>query len=232
MSGFWGFLGPVGLIRRMMLLAIFFLIALVAIAVTPEVNNQNITLGIFLSDGKVLFLNLAFLFTASGLGGCFAGLFQASRYIANSTFDPKYESSYWIRIVLGLMAGMILAELVPLNFLSGDNPDSSIQSIGKPVLALLGGFSAAAVYRIIARMVETLESLVRGDTREATAAHEQVAKAQFESQLTENRLSLASNLTRLRQRIGADADSAEIRRELDSVLDGLIDPGSTGARAT
>ena len=79
--------------------------------------------------------------------------------------------------------------------------------------ALLSGFSAAAVYRIIARMVETLESLVRGDTREATAAHEQVAKAQFESQLTENRLSLASNLTRLRQRIGADADSAEIRRE-------------------
>lgn len=228
--GFWGFLGPVGLIRRMMLLAILFLVGLVAIAVTPQVNADNIALGIFLSDGWVLLLNLGFLFTASGLGGCFAGLFQASRFVANSTFDPKYESSYWIKIVLGLMAGMILAELVPLDFLGGDTGDRSIESIGKPLLALLGGFSAAAVYRIIARMVDSLESLVRGDTKEAAVAQENVTKAKFGSKLTENRLGLAANLTRLRQKIGSDTDLEEIRRELDKVLDGLIDTGSIDAR--
>ena len=119
--------------------------------------------------------------TEPGLGACFAGLFQANRYIANNTFDPKFESSYWIRIVLGLMAGIILAELIPLNLLSESGTSgsesggsSSIAALGKPVLALLGGFSAAAVYRIIARIVDALESLVRGDTKDAMAARDQV----------------------------------------------------------
>ena len=68
------------------------------------------------------------------------------------------------------------------------------------------------------------------DTKEAAAAQENVTKAQFESKLTENRLGLASNLARIRQKIGSDAGSEEIRRELDRVLDGLIDPGSIDAR--
>jgi hypothetical protein len=37
----------------------------------------------------------------AGLGACFAALFLANRYIAEGTFDPKYESSYWIRFILG-----------------------------------------------------------------------------------------------------------------------------------
>jgi hypothetical protein len=174
-------------------------------------------------------LNLSFLLAAAGLGACFAGLFQANRYIANSTFDPKYESSYWIRIVLGLMAGMILSELIPLDIFggggaenSGSGVTTSTQALGKPVLALLGGFSAAAVYRIIARIIDALESLVWGDGKETTAAQEQAARAQFESQLTQNRLSLASNLTKIQQKLGSGASPEELKQELDKIMNNLI----------
>ncbi|MFQ6027207.1 MAG: hypothetical protein ACE5Q6_06925 [Dehalococcoidia bacterium] len=229
-KGFWGFLGPVALIRRMMFLAIVFLVALIAIGVTPLVNSQSINAGIFNSSGTELLLNLLFLLAAAGLGACFAGLFQANRYIANSTFDPKYESSYWIRIVLGLMAGIILAELIPVDLLGGGGAEgggaSSTQALVKPVLALLGGFSAAAVYRIIARMVDSLESLVRGDTKTMTqdmlVAQGQASKAQLEASLATNRLNLAASLTKLQQKLGPDANPEEIRQELDKVLGSLI----------
>ena len=40
------------------------------------------------------------------------------------------------------------------------------QALGPPTIALLGGFSASAVYRILTRMVEALESIFSGGARE------------------------------------------------------------------
>lgn len=217
-SGLWGFIGPVGLIRRMMVLAILFLAAFIALGVSPSVNAASISRGIFESAGVILLLNLLFLLSAAGLGACFAALFQANRYIANNTFDPKFEASYWIRVVLGLMAGIILAELIPLDFFGS----GTVQSLGKPVLALLGGFSAAAVYRIISKIVDALESLVRGDGREIAASQGQAIKAQYESQINEHRLNLAASLTRIQQKFGSTNDPEEMKRELDKVLNDLI----------
>jgi hypothetical protein len=182
-----------------------------------------------------LLFNLLFLLSAAGLGACFAGLFLANRYIANNTFDPKYEASYWIRIVLGLMAGIILAELIPLDLLGGTGSlaaasgtgaehttASAVNTLGKPVLALLGGFSAAAVYRVISKIVDALESLVRGDNRENAAVLDQATKAQYQSQLAAQRLTLAANLTGIQQKIDRTGDSEELKRELDRVVSGLL----------
>jgi len=218
-GGIWGFIGPVGLIRRMMVLAMLFLAAFIGLSVSPLVNANSISRGIFESAGPVLLFNLLFLLSAAGLGACFAALFQANRHIANNTFDPKYEASYWIRVVLGLMAGIILAELIPLALVGGS---SAGHALGKPMLALLGGFSAAAVYRVVAKIVDSLESLVRGDGREISAAQGQTARAQYESQLTAHRLTLAANLTRIQRKIGSNGDQADLRQELDRVLSGLI----------
>ncbi len=86
--------------------AIIYLICFIVISLSPYVNTASLAKGIFASSGLVLLLNLIFLLTAAGLGACFTALFQANRYIADGTFDSKYESSYWIRFVPGLMAGM------------------------------------------------------------------------------------------------------------------------------
>jgi hypothetical protein len=227
-TGIWGFLGPVGLVRRMMAAAIIFLVALIALSISPLIDTESINQGIFQADGMSLLVNMLFLLTAAGLGACFAGLFQANRYISDASFDPKFESSYWVRLVLGLMAGMILAELVPLDFLGGGEGEDAghLQALGKPVLALLGGFSAAAVYRIINRIVEALESVVRGDVKDVVAARDEAHRARYQSQLTETRLGLAASLSKVQQQISSGADPDQVKQELDRLLNNLVPSGS------
>ena len=139
------------------LMALMCLASFVALATSADVNTVSVSKNILEIHGFPLLLNLLFLLTAAALGACFAALFQANRFIAEGTFDPKYESSYWIRVILGLIAGLLLSHMVPLT-----NDDISKLSVTKPMLALLGGFSAAMVYRIISRLIEAVESLVRG----------------------------------------------------------------------
>lgn len=157
-KGFLNFLGPVPLIRRMMFASILSLIMFVTISLSPDVSRTGG--GILDSSGIELLLNELFYLSAAGLGASFGALFTANRYITEGTFDPKYESSYWIRFALGLIAGIILAEVITLV------SEESLTGLAKPALAMVGGFSAALVYRILNRLVETIESLFRGETRE------------------------------------------------------------------
>lgn len=69
-------------------------------------------------------------------------------------FDPKYEPSYWIRLLVGIMAGLILASLIPVD------PDA-LNGLGHPTLSLLGGFSASLVYRILNLLVSFVEDIVK-----------------------------------------------------------------------
>jgi len=47
----------------------------------------------------------------AGLGAAFYTLFTAHEYVRKRTFDPRYNSVYLIRFVLGVIAGLILANL-------------------------------------------------------------------------------------------------------------------------
>jgi hypothetical protein len=170
-------LGPVRLVRHMLIVVIVLLAAFVLLATSPEVNHGSGD--IFTSSGMPLLLNELFLLTAGGLGAAFSSLFTASRYIKAGTYDPKHESTYWLRLILGLMAGLLLAALIPVG-----GADSS--ELSKPLLALLGGFSASVLYRILERLVQTVESLVRGETHEQQA--DQLADA-VARQVTQNLMS-------------------------------------------
>ena len=45
------------------------------------------------------------VFLASLLGSSFSALFTANRYVVARTFDPRYETTYWSRLWLGVVAG-------------------------------------------------------------------------------------------------------------------------------
>lgn len=229
-GGFWLFLGPVPLIRRLMLVAFFSLVALIAISLSSEVNGDTKNFSLLENDGLSLLLNQLFLLTAASLGATFANLFQANRFIKDNTFDPKFESSFWIRYVLGLMSGMILALLIPIEtmFASGEGGASGgalLQGLGKPSLAMLGGFSAAVVYRILNKVINAIDSLVRGDVREEVAAHEQAAKARLAEQEVRHRVGLAGQLNKLRQQLGAGGDPERLKLELDRIQQSLFSEG-------
>ena len=181
------FLGAVPLLRELWLLSLLFLIFLVATGASNLVTAESINRGFLDSAGENLYANQLFLMACAGLGACFAALFQASNYVSNSTYDPKYDSTYWARILLGVIAGIIIVEMLPRElFSSGEDHDTPISSFGKPTLALLAGFSANLVYQILLRLVAMVETLVKGDATAIMEAKNDV--------LTSKRLELKADL--------------------------------------
>jgi uncharacterized membrane protein YeaQ/YmgE (transglycosylase-associated protein family) len=152
--GLWGVLGPVRLVRLLLVGSGVFLAVFIAASLSPAVHVGSGD--IFTSSGPTLLINEVFLLAAAGMGASFAALFRVNRYIANGTFDQTYEASYLVQVVLGLIAGMVLSSLIPAEG-SGTFSDRAL-------LALLGGFSASVVHRVLVRLVDTVESLVAGET--------------------------------------------------------------------
>ncbi len=166
-------LGPLSSIRRLVLGAAFFTMVFVLSSLSDSISHQNLSMDIYSLDGMASLEILIFLMSAAAMGGCFHALFIAHSYIEQGTYDPRFESSYWMRIGLGIIAGLVLSQMIPIGpgpEAGGDAaaPVSSASVFGKPLLALLGGFSATLVYTILQRLVETVESLFT--QRQAPAA--------------------------------------------------------------
>ena len=113
-------------------------------------------------------LTARYLVSASALGASFAALFKVRKYVENLSYDSQYESSYWVRFVLGVMAGLILS--VSLSNLLPTRDDSEQFQISVPVLALIGGFSSDLVYRILKRLLDAVETLIEGSASEINEA--------------------------------------------------------------
>lgn len=153
-------LGPVPLVRALTGTAVCCLLAVVLTGLPAEVSMENMRAGILASSGRTLLFNMLFLLFCAGLGASFASLFQVHGYIAKGTYDPKYDSAYAAQLILGIMSGLILVEMLPPQLFDS----AGMRSFGKPALSMLGGFSATAVHRLLQRIVEIVETAVRGTT--------------------------------------------------------------------
>ncbi|SOZ35587.1 hypothetical protein [Cupriavidus neocaledonicus] len=153
-------LGPVPLVRALTGTAVCCLLAVVLTGLPAEVSMDNMRAGILASSGRTLLFNMLFLLFCAGLGASFASLFQVHGYIAKGTYDPKYDAAYAAQLILGVMSGLILVEMLPPQLFDS----AGMRSFGKPALSMLGGFSATAVHRLLQRIVEIVETAVRGST--------------------------------------------------------------------
>jgi hypothetical protein len=145
-------ISPVPLLRHLMLVAFLSLAGFILIALSPYISEKGGD--IFHADGLTLLTNLMFFVLSASLGACFAALFQVNDYITQGIFDPKFAPSYWIRLLVGIMAGLILASLIPID-------PNALAGLGKPTLALLGGFSSSLVYRVLNLLVGMVEDIVK-----------------------------------------------------------------------
>ncbi|KVS40833.1 hypothetical protein WK43_03700 [Burkholderia ubonensis] len=203
-------LGPVPLIRLLTFSALGFLFAVIATSLSPHVSSENIDRGFLQSDGTPLLWNTLFLLCCAGLGASFATLFQAHRYVAASTYDPKYDASYGARLILGVIAGLILVEMLPSQLFA----QGTMQSFGRPALAMLGGFSATAVHRVLQRLVDTLETLVQGDRSADVDATLVATRARAASERAHWQGELAASLLDLQQSLDTSASADAIRARL------------------
>lgn len=129
----------------------------------------------------------AFLLASAGLGVCFAQLYRLSRDVAAATYDEGRNFQVFVAVILGLASGTILAQFIPLTSVG------SLGSLTKPTLALIGGFSSSLVFRILTRLVDSVEALFApdADTQKETAGREK------EAQATETRAAVARELIRV-----------------------------------
>lgn len=222
---FVAFGGPIGVVPRLLLAGMAFLLLFIGISQTTAINPSNLTTDLLSLDGWQLLAVALLYLSAAGLGATFAALFQVNRYITDGTYDPTYEASYWVRIALGLMAGLMLASIINLpigtaDLAFGQDPATGDGSLppgdlmSKPLLALVGGFSATLVYRVLNRLVDAVQSVFQGDPRDVRQANEESVRSRAEAQGAASRMELAGRVTDLVHAIDTTGKTEDVRQRL------------------
>ena len=159
----WYSLGPLPIGRLMLGLAILSLFVLLGIPLSEEVSPVNMSKTMLELAGYSLFMKEAYLFSAASLGSCFQNLQRINVVISNGSYDPKFQSTYWTRWAMGVISGIIIAQLIFVFLLQTPTTGASLPAtIGQPLLALLGGYSVDLVHGILSHTINTLGSFFRG----------------------------------------------------------------------
>jgi hypothetical protein len=212
--------GAVPALRYLLFAAVAFSWMFFLTTLTQEINPENVARDIYTSYGWTAGLVLVFLLSAAGMGATFGALFEVYQYVSDGNYDPKYDSIYWVRIGIGLMAGLILAQLIPL-----PPRDSSVTILARPLLALLGGYSASVVHRILERLVAALEGVfVPKQVRDPTTANRDLQQRVVEEQSRQVRM--FDDL--IREVVASGGTIADLRSNLVTLLPGGLAPELAG----
>lgn len=144
------------LLRNLILLAVFFLIAFIGTGMSPEVDNDSLNKGVMNSSGLPLLLNLSYLGSVAGLGILFYLLKNVSTSLKNGTLLPEDSISYLSQIVLGIIAGLIMSEIMATYVI---DLKSNVSMFNKSVLALVGGFSSDAIFSILQGVINKIKGV-------------------------------------------------------------------------
>jgi hypothetical protein len=108
----WSALGPVPIVRQMLGLALLSLVVLLAGSINAVVNSENMAKSLLELSGFPLLMVEGFLVSAASLGACFANLQTINTFISEGTYDPRFQSTYWTRWVMGYFGGHTVAARV------------------------------------------------------------------------------------------------------------------------
>lgn len=239
----WKALGPVPLVRRLMLIGCSFLLLLIALSSTSYVD-KHVGQSLFESQGIEMLVRLTFLLSAAGIGGAFGALFKINEFISTNTYDRKYDSTYYSRLILGLIAGIMLAELIPIEVitngsLNGEEGNASASQyfvnpqFTKVLFAILGGFSSNAVYNILDRLVFTIESFIKGKKEVDWEEFEKKAQLKAEAEVIRNKIKVAGELSALLQHMNNNKrDDKAFSMTINNLIEQLIEEDRTDIRLT
>ncbi len=219
-KSWWRFVSPIGFVRQMMAAAVFCLIMFMALS-WVKVVGLNTTQDEFLSMvGFERFSNILFFLTAAGLGASFAELFKADEYITKGTFEERYRFSYWARFMLGLIAGLLFATLIPL----GD-PETEWGKLARPTVAMIGGFSSSVVYKTLRRLVEMVEIFIGGKSKAARMVTREKDKLFHEIKNTKAKFT--RQIAELSEALNSGMDPKKVKEKVEKIFDELVPPQET-----
>lgn len=143
------------LTRNLIILAVLFLILFIGTVMSPQVNDDSLDKGILGSNGLPLLLNLGYLSSVAGLGVIFFMLKDVGTAIKQGTLVPEDAISYISQILLGIIAGLLMSEILAFYL---KNP-SDINLFNKSILALIGGFSSDAIFSILQGIITRIKNI-------------------------------------------------------------------------
>ncbi|MCE0535013.1 hypothetical protein LWF15_05780 [Kineosporia rhizophila] len=214
-----GGLSPAGstvpLVRWLMAATLAFLVAFVLLAAVPQAREASAGTG--LGEGEpdfgTLLLREIFLLTAAALGAGLTALYRAGREVARGSYDPEFDHTFLQRILLGMAAGLVIAELVPLG--AGDD---TLSGLARPAVALLGGFAADAVHSVLTRLMAALEMLFNGGQVSREQAERELAEKRAEEVLAQADRATLNKLLEIRRIASSGAPTRAIIEEIDRVI--------------
>lgn len=193
------------IIRNMWVMSILFLAGFIVSGFNPN---------------DIYYVQFNLLFSA-GLGAYFYSLYTANKYVVTRTFDPTYVTFYYNRIIIGIIAGIILANLIIPPQTNGSF------NINTSIIALLGGFSSDAVLKILNRLVAMLVTLVKGDSSEILETHTSELKTKFLEKQTKLKLETASSLFPLLNELKTKTDD-ESYEKIKALIDKIFEEDIAG----
>jgi len=163
----------------------------------------------FTSSGFPLLINEFFFISSAAVGASFSNLFQIDRELTAGTFIPKNQSSYWVQFILGIVAGLLLSTILNVQSVT----PTTAKGVGRvsfeaATFALMGGFSSSIVQRIVQRIIEALESVLRGSAEQEVQARERANRLRLEETLAKNRMRTTLMLVDMQRRL-AGGESPE-----------------------
>ena len=96
--------------------------------------------------------------------------------------------------------------------------------MAQSTLALLGGFSASVVYRILVHLRNSIASLIPSGAGEEADAQPRVAAAMPQEPSAHHRLTVAASLISLQQKLATSMSPEQLKQELDRILADLLAP--------
>ncbi len=208
----------VPLVRWLVYATFAFLAIFVLLAATPKARAASA--GIGLSEGisgqafGTLLLRELFLICAAALGACLTSLYRASKEVSRGTYDPEFDHTYLQRILLGMASGLILAELIPL----GSGGDTALSTLGRPAVALVGGFAAGVVHSVLSRLVAAIETLFNGDQDDQEDARRELAQKRADEVLAQADRATLAKLLEIRRIASSGAPTRAIIDEIDRMI--------------
>ena len=207
-------LGPLPIVQNFMLLAILSIIGMIGFSLFNEVNGEKMQLSMLEDSGLDQLLRILFLVSSAGVGASFSVLFKMNKYISNGTFNIRYNTSYTTQYVLGIVSGLLLSEvfvsLIEKDITEQQSALSGIQVLLKPIMAILGGYSASLVHQVLNKLVSTLEMLFQ--------ISKENKKDKQINDFEEQQKALFEEIYTLKNNLDENTSAKEIKEEIESLL--------------
>ncbi|PVZ63468.1 hypothetical protein [Pelagibaculum spongiae] len=163
-------------------------------------------------QGLDLLVIETFLLCCAGIGACFSNLYTINRYVGLGTYNPLLESTYWTRLIMGLMCGIIMAEVVP----------TSASEFGKPLVALLSGFASEVYYSMLQELVARFQRLFSNPDNKNNREVLQVEKQKSQLQQQRHQLNVANSLIDLKADLSQQQDPQLLKQTLDKGMNQIL----------